>query len=217
MRILFKYATKGRPEWFKQTLETYQRLFSGNHFCYFIVSMNEDDPTMNNLDIRSFLLSKSNVAFEYGKHKCKIEAINADMEGVDCFDILVVVSDDMVPVVQDFDDIIASDMNKYFPNLDGALHYPDGIQRDNLITCSIMGKKLYDNFGYIYNPAYLSLFCDTEFTEIVKRDKKVKFIDRMIIRHEWRKHDDELYNRNNALFGRDREVFESRKEANFPL
>ncbi len=216
MKILFKYATKSRPAWFKKTLETYQSMFSGKHFCFFVVSMNEDDPTMNNLDMRTYLLEKTNVAFNYGNYRGKIEAINADMEGA-LFDILVVVSDDMIPVVKGFDDIIVTDMKKYFPNLDGALHYPDGIQRDNLITCSIMGRKLYEYFGYIYNPEYMSLWCDTEFTHVVKQLNKVKFIDRTIIRHEWRKHNDALYTHNNDLFQRDKQIFDTRRAQGFPL
>lgn len=209
MRILFKYPTRGRPEQFKQTFEKYLSMLSGKYNCFFVITMDEDDGTMNNPAMREYLRVKQNIRFYYGRHKSKIEAVNADVDGE--FDILVLVSDDMIPQERCFDDIIVRDMEKYFPDLDGALHYNDGIRTD-LISQSIMGKKLYDRFGYIYNPEYHSLWCDNEFTDVVREWGKYQFIDRIIIRHEWKKHGtDETYDKSDAMFQRDKTVYEKRK------
>ncbi len=136
------------------------------------------------------------------------------------FDILVVVSDDMLPVVKGFDNIIVRDMLQYFPKLDGALHYnDDGHCGEKIISLTVMGKKLYDRFGYIYNPAYTSFYCDTEFTDEVRRMKKVVYFPETIIHHTWHggpRSDDALYRRNSKMGRGDRNVYEQRKQLNFP-
>jgi hypothetical protein len=112
----------------------------------------------------------------------------------------------------------------YFPDLDGALHYSDGYQKNKLITLSILGRKLYDYFGYIYHPDYKSLYCDNEFTQEVYRLDKVKYIDHVIIKHE---HYGEKDNSNSGDFdlsaqktlyysGRDQMVFQRRQQLAFP-
>jgi hypothetical protein len=72
------------------------------------------------------------------------------------WDILVVMSDDMVCVTHGWDDIIRQDMNENFPDTDGVLHYNDGNQKANVMTMSIIGRKYYKRDGYIYNPEYQS-------------------------------------------------------------
>lgn len=217
MKFLFKYPTMGRPEWFKKTLETYYSMLSGLHEYQFVISMNRDDKTMNNMAMRNYLSNCDCLKRYYANHKTKIEAINADMKKLD-FDILFLISDDMIPQVKGFDDIIASDMEKWFPDIDGALHYDDGYcGGDKCITLSIIGKKLYDEFGYIYHPAYSSFYCDNEFTSEVYRMGKCEFIDQVIVKHEWGgdNHDD-IYRRNSKLGKSDKAIFEARKKLQFP-
>jgi len=220
MKFLFKYATRQRPEWFKETLTRWRSLLSGKHDYQFVVSIDQDDETMNNPEMLDFCSKMKGVEVCIGQSKTKIEAINADMQGRD-FDILVVVSDDMTPQVRNYDDMMARDMTANFPDLDGALHYNDGQHgRDVLITLSVMGKKLYDRFGYIYHPDYISVYCDDEFTDIVRQWKKVVYIDRVIVRHEWKKYgSDSLYNRNDQFYanGVDKQTYIERKKNNFPL
>lgn len=216
MKILFKYATRGRPEWFKETLEKYYSKLSGNHKYLFIISMDHDDTTMNNPEMQTYLKSKEDLVYYYGKNGTKIEAINADMEGWD-FDILVVVSDDMTPVISGFDAIICKDMLRWFPDMDGALHYNDGQTASALISLSIMTKKMYDRFGYIYYPEYDSLWCDNEFMEVVYGLKKCVYLDKIIIRHDWlKKGRDAVYDRSEAAYNTDKRLFERRKAEGFP-
>ena len=222
MRFLFKYPTMGRPEWFKDTLQTYIRMLSGQHEYTFLISMNEDDETMNNEEMRKFLQSAPNdcsLRFYFANHENKIEAINADMEYFD-FDILFLISDDMIPQIQDFDIIIAEKMKEYFPDLDGALHFNDDCcGKDKCITLSIMGKKLYDYFGYIYHPDYKSFFCDNEFTDEVRRLEKVHYDPMIIVKHDWKGWGidrDKTYKRNTFLGKGDEKTYEKRKLAGFP-
>lgn len=194
-------------------------MLSGENQYSFLITLDEDDETMNNDRMRSFLDNSPNLTYKYGDYETKVEAINADMEGKE-FDILFLVSDDMIPVVHNFDIIIVEKMKEYFPDLDGALHFNDDCcGKDNCITLSIMGRKLYDYFGYIYHPDYKSFFCDMEFTEVVKRLDKVRYFSKIIVKHDWKgwgKNRDEIYVRNTELGRGDRQTYFRRKELDFP-
>ena len=127
----------------------------------------------------------------------------------------------MIPQEQGYDTIIKQSFNKFFPDTDGVLWFNDGYQGSNLNTLCILGKKYYDRFGYIYNPTYVSLWCDTEFTEVSKLLKKVKYIPHIIIKHEhpvwlgekW----DDLQVKNDSFNNFDRINYEKRKKNNFDL
>lgn len=215
--LLFKYATRGRPEWFKQTLCGYLDNLSGRHNAEFRISIDEDDLSMNNPDMLKWIADKGASVYVGPAGRTKIQAINADMEGAD-FDILVCVSDDMEVKEKGFDDIIVQDMQRFHDG-PGALHYNDGKHgKDMLITLSVMNKALYDRFGYIYCPAYESVWCDNEFTDIAKMMDCYWYSPRVIIEHNWMKHgSDEVYRKNAPQFCRDKEVYLNRKKNNFGL
>ena len=224
MKFLFKYATRGRPKWFKETLNLYYSMLSDENEYEFIISLDDDDWTMHTPEMVIFLEGKPNLTYYYGAHKSKIAAINADMENRD-FDILFLISDDMIPVINNFDKIIVDLMLKHFPDLDGALHFNDGLigkakggfKWDELITLSIMGKKLYDYFGYIYHPAYKSFWCDKEFTFEVNRLKKVAQSSEIIVKHDWGKNGiDDVYKNGIEAGKNDKKTFDRRKKEGFP-
>ncbi len=224
MKFLFKYPSMGRPDWFKKTLEKYYSMLSGNHKYEFVVSLNSNDATMNNASMKRFMDMQMSLCYFYGNHKTKIDACNANLEGRD-FDILFLISDDMIPIVPGFDIIIAEEMEKHFPDMDGALHFPDGYNNtseDSAITLTIIGKKLYDRIGYIYHPDYKSFFCDNEFKDVVYGMNKAVFIPKVIVRHDWRgvhhNKPDEVYRQNSKMGGGgiDEQIYHRRKKAGFP-
>jgi hypothetical protein len=222
MRFLLKYATKARPELFKSTLKAWVDKLSGLHEVHFIISIDDDDESMQAGDIFQALADaceheRVTLSLYTGQQATKIEAINRDMDKAGDFDILICVSDDMVPLVDYYDDRIASDMKSSFPDFDGCLHYSDGSTHHALITLSIMGKKMYDSFGYIYYPGYKSLWCDNEFMDQVKRMDKYVYSEDVIIEHQWKRHGDDItYKRSEADYSRDRALYDQRREAGFP-
>jgi FkbM family methyltransferase len=218
MRFLFKYPTRSRPDWFKETLKAYQDKLSGKHEHRFIVAMDTDDPAMNNPEMKNFLHEQNNLSYFYADHKTKIEACNRGIPD-DGWDILVLVSDDMTPWVDGFDDIIAQDMQREFPGaLDGALHYPDGFAGNSLLTYSIMGHGLYERIEFIYWPAYKGTWCDNDFMELTKKWGKYKLIEKDIIRHQWKKHGSDLvYDKGDSTYKEDKDVFVWRKARGFPV
>jgi hypothetical protein len=216
-RFLLKYPTKGRADLFKSTFSKYNELLSGKHDIQWVVTMNVDDRSMNNQPMREWLDAQKNVLYCFGESRCKVEAINANMEN-QAFDILVLISDDMIPDVAGYDDIIAQNMEKHFPDLSGCLHFNDGRVGESLNTLSIMGKGLYDRFGYIYHSDYRSLWCDNEYTDVTRTMNKTAWVDQIIIRHAWvdATGNDALHTRNEAYFESDKTTFIARRTKGFP-
>ena len=180
MKILFKYPTRNRHLKFTRCLERYYEYIVDNNY-EFIISMDNDDKVMNNDSIKNYLNSKSNLKYSYSDNNSKIAAINADIPLTE-WDILVLISDDMIPEIKGFDEIIRRKMKEYYPDTDGVLWFFDGWRRD-LNTLCILGRKYYERFGYIYHPSYQSFWSDAEFTDVANNLKKQTFIDNIIIRH----------------------------------
>jgi hypothetical protein len=219
LKIRFKFPTRGRPDKFFETLDKYYDLMVGKDF-EFIVSIDEDDQTMKTEEVISKLKSYNNLQFYFCESKGKIHAINAHMDGDD-FDIVILVSDDMIPVKKGFDMIIRKDMNENYPDTDGVLWYNDGHKGSNLNTLCILGLKYYKRFNYIYNPEYISLYCDNEFMEVSLKLNKVKYFDITLIEHQhwaWGYGEmDDLYKENEKPIGVDAETFERRRLKNFDI
>jgi len=229
MRLLVQFPTLARPEKFLRVLDSYVSKISSWNQIFFNINCDVDDETMNDAYIRErikYILNKRNEAdgvVNYDSNTDKISAINAHIDE-QSFDIVICASDDMVPKVYNWDQRIVEAMQDHFPSLDGCVHFNDGNTNGDLITFSILGRKLYEYFGYIYHPDYKSLYCDDEFTQVVKAMGKEKYIDNVIITHEHysvegtENHGDVDFAARKTLHysGRDQLVFNKRKEMGFP-
>lgn len=229
MKILVQFPTYKRQEKFVESFKKYLSNSSGQHEIHFNVNCDLSDLEMNNIyfqhEFENLVSYFKHVTYSlnYDANTNKISAINSHIEGLD-FDIVICASDDMIPQVFKWDEEICNAMNKFFPDLDGCVHFNDGYTNGKLITFSILGRKLYEHFGYIYHPDYKSLYCDNEFTEEVTRLNKVQYVDEVIVKHE---HYAEKDNSNSGDFdeaakktlhysGRDQAVFNERKKRGFP-
>lgn len=123
MKFLIKFPSRGRPEKFKSTLIRHIEYLSNNNKYKFIFSFDNDDLKMKNDEILDFLNSL-NIDYEvfYGDNQNKIEAINANMENKE-FDVLILVSDDMIPVLQNYDELICDIFNNAEYGLDSTIHF----------------------------------------------------------------------------------------------
>ena len=223
-RLVIKFPTRNRPEKFKTVFSRYLTFLSGRHDVRFILSMDEDDLTMNNPEMHQWISTRAqNAQIEcfYGNSKSKIEACNANLEGVDG-DVLLLASDDMVPVQMGYDDIIFGAFSQAFPDFDGAIKFWDGLRpkEDPLMTLTVMGFPLYKQFGYIYNPEYKSLYCDNEQTQVCATLNKLRRCDLCIIQHQWTGEAfDSLHarNENPEMYGVDGETFKRRGANKFDM
>jgi FkbM family methyltransferase len=217
--ILFKFPVRGRKEKFFKTLDIYYSKISNNENFNFVISMDIDDKELNNDEVKEKLNKYKNLKYYYGNNKSKVEAINVNIPKKD-WDIVVLVSDDMIPQIKGFDDIIREKMSLCFPDTDGVLWFNDGsINGDKLNTLCILGKKYYDRFNYIYHNDYKSLRCDQEFMEVANNLKKQIYIPDCIIRHEhfvWGFGvADELYKTQAKDWVQDNIVYQRRRLNNF--
>jgi hypothetical protein len=181
--LLIKIPTRSRFTQFFNTLDQYYSKLSNKISYHFVISCDVDDPIMNSKEAIDRLSHYPNLSYYFGPNKSKIEACNSDIDKHLDFDILLLGSDDMIPVMDGYDEIIVSSMKQFFPNYEGVLHFNDNLQGEKLNTLPILGKNYYDLFGYVYYPEYVSLYCDTELTDVSRILRKVQYIDLVIIEH----------------------------------
>jgi hypothetical protein len=216
MKLRIKFPTRGRSKKFFNVLDKYVNYLHDKENYEIIVSCDVDDKDMNTTENINKLKKYKNLKYFFGDNKSKIEAINANMEGD--FDIVLLASDDMIPQIEGYDEIIRSNMKLHYPDTDGVLWFFDGYRKD-LNTLCILGKKYYNRFNYIYNHEYKSFWCDNEFTDVAKKLGKQKYFDYCIINHEHpdilKKEYDDTYIKNNI--SGDEVVYNRRKLVNFNL
>lgn len=222
--ILFKFATRSRPEKFIAGIENIVSKLSDKENFKILVTADKDDVTMYNRNVMTPikpLIDAGKVVIIYGTSKSKIDAINRDMDLAGEWDILINFSDDMEFLVGGFDEVIRQLFAATFPNLDGNLHFNDGFTKDLVCAMSIMGKPWYDRFKYIYEPSYFSLFCDNEYTEVANKLGKMKYFDMIIFRHNHPANvggvSDAQLKATEAFWDIDGANFKKRKEINFGL
>lgn len=219
MRLLLKYPTRSRPHLVKSTIKLYMDKASGQFDINWMLSCDLNDSSMNNGAMKDYLYSMYNVTCYFGDNHSKIEACNANMDRAPHFDILVLVSDDMRPIADNWDKMLVNKMRLHFPNLDGCLHFNDGrVKGPVCITQSIMGRRMYEDFGYLYHPDYISLWCDNEFTDEVYLKGKVAYEPTVIVEHQWtdRTGRDALHVKNEGYYQIDGDTYRLRKAAGFP-
>jgi hypothetical protein len=220
MKILIKFPTRGRRDKFFNVLDIYYQLAENIDNVEFQITIDTDDESMNNYNVLEKLKTYKNLKYNLGFSKNKINAVNRDITIGD-WDIILIASDDMIPKVKGYDNIIINYMRELYPNTDGVLWFNDGNQGNRLNTLCILGKKYYEKFNYIYHPDYTSLWADNEFMDVANLLNKQTYFNDIIIRHE---HPDAGFGKrdfvhiDNVKFDTiDRNVYIKRKENNFGL
>lgn len=174
MKILFKYPSRGRQARFIEGMNSIINNMQNEKDYHILVTADEDDGEMNCDYIKNY--GFPNTTIIYGTSESKIHAINRDLNEFDYdWDILICMSDDMRIIFYGFDSAI----KPYFSNigLDILLHVPDQDAGSGLATMYIAGRPFYERFGFIYNPAYKSLFCDNEVHEIAVMLNKYVYVN----------------------------------------
>jgi hypothetical protein len=218
MKLLIKFPTRGRPQKSVETLRKYIDLASDIANTKIIVSIDDDDTTLT----ESMFTIHPYVEVIRGEPLGKIGAINRDMPDTSTFDIILLASDDMIPIVKGYDQIIRSKMSEHFPDTDGVLWFNDGYAGFRLNTLVICGSKYYSRFGYLYYPEYKSLWCDNEFMDVANRLGRQIYFDYTIIKHEHPANNsllkrDSIYDVNDKYYNSDKEIYEKRKNKEYDI
>lgn len=206
--ILIKYATRGRPEWFKKTMRNILSTATGEFRI--LISADEDDVRMNDAPMRSFVADCRNTTIVYGSSSSKVAAINRDMDIVNLsaimpglpppWDILVNMSDDMSFTATGWDGHITTRTREVWgSSLDWFAHFNDGFTKDALPTMSIMGRDYYLRDKYIYHPAYKSFSCDAEAMYVAMMRQRYRYFPEVIFNHQ---HPSNMPRRGDATYAR---------------
>ena len=222
MKLLIKFPTRGRKDLFFATFNKFHELAVTDP--QFLISIDVDDPVMNNWDVMQRIQSYKNTDVCLGKSDSKAHAINRNIEGYDKeWDIIIIAADDTVPCVKGYDQKIIDAMQSQYPDTDGVLFFNDGFWGNRLNTQCIIGKKYYDRFGYVVYPGYKSLWFDNDFQEVGDLLGRQTYFDEVIIKHEhpsFGYHDsfsDEIHKKNQEHDNIDKRVYEERKARLFDL
>lgn len=211
MKILFKFTTRSRPQLFERGMRSIIDNVSNDNY-EIMVTADIDDISMYNHNFIDY--PKVYTIFQNSTNK--INAINRDLYTAKNWDILVNMSDDMVFTKKGFDEIIRDN----FDNLGQCLHFPDQANSP-IIVLSILGRKFYKRFNYIYHPDYISLFCDNEQTDVAKLIGSYKFVSNNIFEHLHPAFGkalvDAQYLHTESFYEADKVTYERRKSINFGL
>jgi hypothetical protein len=213
-RILLKYPTRSRPELFKATMDRYLQTAEGE--LNVVLTIDHDDRSMRTPDIQDFIRERG-IDCQIGNAKSKIQAINMHIpeEG---WDILVLASDDHIPIKKGWDTQVRKDVAE---NPDHLIWYKD-VKQDRICLMPVMDKAYYDRFKYIYHPSYKSLWCDNEQTEVAEGLGRLKKVDLELwqnISPDWggSMPVDPLLRRNNTYFQKDKINYLKRRRHGFPI
>lgn len=225
LKILFKFATKNRPDKFFKCLDNILEKMEDKNNYQILVSVDNGDLSMLNKTTLTKLktyLSNANIKFCIGDSRNKVEAINRDIDKIDFdWDILINTSDDMMFTAKGFDNIIRKIYFDRHKNLDQFTHFPDGFTEDKICTMSIMGRKYYKRTNCIYNPEYNSLWCDNEATEVAKMLGKYSYYEDLFYIHEHPNNVsgivDELLVHTESYYQIDKITYDKRKANNFGI
>ena len=221
MKLLIKFPTRNRKNKFFKVLRQYQNLCEDLDNTYFLITLDNDDESMNPSDVEDIFNTFKNIKVVYGTSNSKIHAVNRDIELVNDWDIVLLASDDMTPKVKGYDNIIRNKMKEFYSDTDGILWFNDGHMGNKLNTLCILGKKYYDRFGYIYHPEYKSVWSDNEFMLVGNILGKQTYFEQVIIEHEhpdWGYGSrDEIHQNNSKNENQDKLLFTKRKDNNFYL
>ncbi len=172
-KILVKLTSRGRKQRFFDTLDNIYLNCAQPDYMRVLITADLDDPEMNNEEVKSRVAQFPNTHLCYGYSESKIDAINKHF---DCipeewkdWTILLNVSDDQRFTMFGYDELVRVDFKSVFPEtLLGYMAYRDPDTHGALSTLLCVGRPFYDKFGFVYDPAFKSLFCDTLLEECAK-------------------------------------------------
>jgi len=215
MKLLIKYATRKRPGKFLQAMDNI--ISTAKTDYQIIVSIDSDDADMITIANNSnFPKTQFYINDNFGG---KIGAINANIP-VSGWDWLVNMSDDMVFIVKDWDQIMVEKIRSVWgSSLDFFAHFNDGFQGPKLATMSIMGREYYERFFYIYAPCYRSLSCDAEAYYVARTLGRYHYFPDLLFKHmhpaNVKAKSDELYALNERYAKQDADTYFKRLNKNF--
>jgi hypothetical protein len=216
MKLLIKFATKGRPDKFLAAMRNIESTIKGTDYSI-IISIDSDDQSMIAVTEK---YSWDRTQFWINAPAGKIGAINANVP-LEGWDWLVNMSDDMVFVKEGWNEIMEARIKQVWgDSTDFFANFNDGYQGERLPTMSILGREYYERFFYIYAPCYKSLSCDAEAMYVAMCLKRYHYFPEVLFKHQHPANtkatkSDQLYVQNEVFQKQDTQVYFQRLNKNF--
>jgi hypothetical protein len=213
--ILYNLASRNRPIRLYKVIDTITKLSADDNYTI-LVKVDNDDPNAS-----LYTLDHPRVVWAWGTSESKVHAINRDIPTTP-WDILVNVSDDTIFMHREFDTII-----RHYCGPDDFLLFPEKFMEtqikrgwnERIAIMSIIGREYYDRDGYVYHPAYKSLWCDNEATDVARIRGRCKDVDVPIFYHAHPAAGyptmDAQYKLTDSFYYTDKAVYEARKGEGF--
>lgn len=210
MKFSVIHPSRGRAHLAHKTYQKWMSNISSLHTCEYFISIDADDPQ---IDLYRTLFKPEQLVVNDAPGNT-VKAVNAAAAKTNGR-IIICISDDFEPLVH-WDELI---WNEVADEKDFVLKTQDGTQ-GWIITLPIMDRHYYNRFGYVYNPIYKHMFCDTEMTCVAD------LLDRKIVSQLFFKHNhysvggiqkDATSNRADATWNEGEMKFLDRWHANFGI
>jgi glycosyltransferase involved in cell wall biosynthesis len=161
MKISLLCPSRSRPgkaignlcDWFDR--------MTGDFDVEIILSLDSNDPQLDVYHNLNEAQDRVADIILVSENKSAVDAINAAAEKA-TGDIFIVVSDD-TDCLPSWDEALVKIVEG---KEDWILKCNDGNIQSWIITMPVMDRKYYQRFGYIYQPEYEHMFCDTELTAV---------------------------------------------------
>lgn len=187
IKILVKYASRGRPQRFFDGLDNIFETVQYSNSILVLASLDEDDLDMCNDEVKERLKLYKNIQVCWGLSENKIHACNKDFDKIpetfNDWSILCNFSDDMKWTAYSWDELIRNDFKAVSPDLSHYMAYLDPDTSGALSTLFICGRGWYDRFGFIYDNQFKSLFCDNLAEDVAKHLNKFHYTGYQIYQH----------------------------------
>lgn len=134
--------------------------------------------------------------------------------------VIICVADDFRPC-QDWDEKMFT-LKTGWVDEDWVIHTEDGYVH-TLCVLSILTRKRYERFGYVFYPQYESLFSDTEFTEVAYQEGRVINAKHILMEHihpdcgKRQRDDFDAKHASQARWNMGEMLFNYRKNLGFPV
>lgn len=169
MKISIIHPSRQRPQMAAATAKKWLSSVKYPENIEYLLCLDFSEPLQETYFAEFDQLNSPQVRIINWDNHSAIEAINY---GAKCAkgDLLIVVSDDF-DCPYHWDEYLAQQLAG---KSDYVVKTKDGGQ-PWIITLPIMDRVYYERFGYIYNPIYKHMFCDTEMTHVADLlDKKIE-------------------------------------------
>lgn len=209
-KITIIHPSRERSELCYKTSDLfYNNCINKDNISYYI-SIDLSDPTRNDYLSKKRFYTK----LIMGPNNSCIEAVNLGAKESNFEDIIVVVSDDFICNYgwdQKIIDFVGNKKNFVLKTNDGREPW--------IVTLPILDKDYYLRFGYVYNPLYQHLFCDTEMTHVAEITGSMLVDMSNLIEHKTTEltHNDCVNIKNNSTWWQGESVYLQRLKENFGL